>query len=67
MAWVLTDAKSDLVKYPFTFFPLEPTEVRLKVFYAALCYSDSLHAREAWGIYYIIKDQHNILAARVTR
>lgn len=45
VAWVFTSADSDLVQYPFTFFPLEPSDVRLKVLHTSLCASDLLHAR----------------------
>ena len=54
VAWVFTGPNSDLVQYPFKFFDVEPSDVRLKVLHTALCHSDLLHARGLWGKHLLI-------------
>jgi len=67
VAWVFTDAKSDLVQYPFKFFDPEPCDVRLKVLHTALCQSDCLHARGQWGKKISIQVKYHTLAALDTK
>ena len=55
VAWVLTSPTSDLVMYPFKFFPVEPEDVRLKILHTSLCASDHFHGRSLWGILYSIQ------------
>ena len=55
VAWVLTSPDSDLVMYPFKFFPPEPQDVRLKILHTSLCASDHFHGRGFWGNSYLIQ------------
>ena len=55
VAWVLTSPDSELVMYPFKFFPLEPQDVRLKILHTSLCASDHFHGRGFWGKHFLIQ------------
>lgn len=55
VAWVLTSPDSELVMYPFKFFPLEPQDVRLKILHTSLCASDHFHGRGFWGKHSLIQ------------
>lgn len=47
-AWVFADAKT-FQKYYFNLPELGPKEVRGRVLYSSLCFSDSHHGRGEWG------------------
>ncbi len=37
VAFCLQNKDAKLTKYPFTFFEMEPNEVRIKILYSGLC------------------------------
>lgn len=45
VAYVLGNPNGTLTQYPFKFFDLDPTEVRVRILYTGLCQSDVLHGR----------------------
>ena len=47
-AWVFADTKT-FQKYYFNLPELGPKEVRGRVLYSSLCFSDSHHGRGEWG------------------
>jgi NADPH:quinone reductase-like Zn-dependent oxidoreductase len=67
VAWVFPDPKADLVMYPFKFFPLEPSDVRLKVLHTSLCHSDLMHARGYWGTSFLMQATKSTPAVPATK
>lgn len=49
VAWIFTNKDSELQMYSFKFWPLEPTDVRLKILHTSICHSDIMHSRGLWG------------------
>jgi hypothetical protein len=67
VAWIFTSKDSDLQMYSFKFWPLEPSDVRLKILHTSICYSDIMHSRGYWGNSSSIQENRRTPAALATK
>lgn len=67
VAWIFTSKDSELEMYSFKFWPLEPSDVRIKILHTSICHSDIMHSRGLWGTSASTQARRPTPAARATR